>query len=196
MGLEQLKRTLDERMNANCRGHNNGVLKANKKPLMERYRRRKINNYLEELKRLVLSALNREVALYNKMEKADILDMAVRYIKAIQTHPDVSTTSYEPEHDQGTTTARSYEVPSPTAFQARTENTIYDNLCQQPARVLITKPNQKENYTKVHEDKVETPRQNVIFQSISTNINTAETNNNREKTRTNTNSDARIWRPW
>ena len=33
----------------------------NKKPLMERFRRRKINNYLEELKHLVLTALNREV---------------------------------------------------------------------------------------------------------------------------------------
>lgn len=36
-------------------------MQKNKKPLMERCRRRKINNYLEELKYLVLSALNKEV---------------------------------------------------------------------------------------------------------------------------------------
>lgn len=136
-----------------------------------------------------------KVALYNKMEKADILDMAVRYIKAIQIHPDVSTTSNGPRHDNSTTSIRSFEVPSPTPFQPRTENKIYDNSCT-PSGGMTTKSNKKENYSKVHNDQVEAPRKDITFQPISTKKNTTKANDKREKTRTNTNFEARIWRPW
>lgn len=70
------------------------------------------------------------------MEKADILDMAVKYIKAIRTHPEASTTSYPQVHENSTSLARNYEIPSPTPLQARTANVIYDNSCQRPKEIV------------------------------------------------------------
>ncbi|XP_065060392.1 transcription factor HES-2-like [Rhopilema esculentum] len=55
--------------------------KANK-PLLERKRRARINDCLAELKNLVLTSLNKDISRFNKMEKADVLDMTVQYLKA------------------------------------------------------------------------------------------------------------------
>ncbi|CAG2191774.1 HES1 [Mytilus edulis] len=49
------------------------------KPMTERRRRERINNSLMQLKSLVLRDTNKEEHV--KMEKADIMDMAVRYIE-------------------------------------------------------------------------------------------------------------------
>ncbi|CAC5399780.1 HES1 [Mytilus coruscus] len=49
------------------------------KPVTERRRRERINNSLMQLKSLVLRGTNKEEHV--KMEKADIMDMAVRYIE-------------------------------------------------------------------------------------------------------------------
>lgn len=50
---------------------------------MEKKRRERINNCLEELKNIVLNAINEE-ARPNKLEKADILEMTVRYLHSVQ----------------------------------------------------------------------------------------------------------------
>lgn len=52
------------------------------KPLLERKRRAKINDSLSDLKNLVLSSLNKDVSKYAKMEKVDILDMTVQFLKS------------------------------------------------------------------------------------------------------------------
>ncbi|XP_050434405.1 transcription factor HES-2-like [Adelges cooleyi] len=55
-----------------------------RKPLMEKKRRARINQSLDELKRIVVDAekLNgQEISRVNKLEKADILEMTVRYLK-------------------------------------------------------------------------------------------------------------------
>nr|AGS55443.1 hairy enhancer of split 9 [Platynereis dumerilii] len=57
------------------------------KPLVEKKRRERINSFLEELKALVLTALNKDVTDFAKMEKADILEMAVNHIK--KTKPQI-----------------------------------------------------------------------------------------------------------
>lgn len=49
---------------------------------MEKKRRERINKCLEELKSIVLRAVNEE-SRPNKLEKADILEMTVRYLKTI-----------------------------------------------------------------------------------------------------------------
>ncbi|XP_031562593.1 enhancer of split mdelta protein-like isoform X2 [Actinia tenebrosa] len=61
------------------------------KHLLERQRRARINYSLSELKNLVLSAIhqgNPQVDLNGteKMEKAEILELTVNYIKAIKGH--------------------------------------------------------------------------------------------------------------
>lgn len=56
------------------------------KPIMEKRRRERINRSLEELKRLVLEAQNRDSSRYTKLEKADILEMTVRYLRSLRHH--------------------------------------------------------------------------------------------------------------
>lgn len=52
-----------------------------KKPLMEKMRRARINDSLNELKTLILEALNKDASRYSKMEKADVLEMTVHYLR-------------------------------------------------------------------------------------------------------------------
>jgi len=51
------------------------------KPRIEKLRRDRINGSLDEIKRLVLEALNKDISRYSKMEKADILEMTVQFLK-------------------------------------------------------------------------------------------------------------------
>ncbi|XP_022910726.1 protein hairy-like [Onthophagus taurus] len=51
------------------------------KPIMEKRRRARINNCLNELKGLILEATKRDPARHSKLEKADILEMTVRYLQ-------------------------------------------------------------------------------------------------------------------
>lgn len=55
-----------------------------KKPLMEKMRRARINDSLNELKSLVLDLLQKDASRYSKMEKADVLEMTVTYLRAMQ----------------------------------------------------------------------------------------------------------------
>ncbi|XP_074609943.1 transcription factor HES-1-like [Acropora palmata] len=55
-----------------------------KKPLMEKMRRARINDSLNELKNLVLDLLQKDASRYSKMEKADVLEMTVTYLRAMQ----------------------------------------------------------------------------------------------------------------
>ncbi|XP_055952417.1 transcription factor HES-4-A-like [Argiope bruennichi] len=54
------------------------------KPIMEKRRRARINNSLTELKTLMLDALKKDNARHSKLEKADILEMTVKYLKNLQ----------------------------------------------------------------------------------------------------------------
>ncbi|XP_054768303.2 protein deadpan-like [Lytechinus pictus] len=62
------------------------------KPLMEKRRRARINDSLLQLKNLVLDALNKNNPRHSKLEKADILEMTVRYLRSINRqnpHEDI-----------------------------------------------------------------------------------------------------------
>eukprot|EP00794_Sanderia_malayensis_P009943 gene9943-10963_t len=54
------------------------------KPLLERNRRARINECLSQLKHLILTSLDKDLSIFTKMEKADVLDMTVQYLKANQ----------------------------------------------------------------------------------------------------------------
>ncbi|XP_045590974.1 transcription factor HES-2 [Procambarus clarkii] len=53
------------------------------KPIMEKKRRQRINDSLNQLKNLVLEGLKKDPTRYNKLEKADILEMTVRHVEAL-----------------------------------------------------------------------------------------------------------------
>ncbi|XP_043473963.1 enhancer of split mbeta protein-like [Leptopilina heterotoma] len=55
------------------------------KPLLERKRRARINRCLEELKDLMVDALETEGENISKLEKADILELTVRHLQRLQT---------------------------------------------------------------------------------------------------------------
>ncbi|CAH3047183.1 unnamed protein product [Porites lobata] len=55
------------------------------KPRIEKLRRDRINGSLDEIKHLVLEALNKDISRYSKMEKADILEMTVQFLKGANT---------------------------------------------------------------------------------------------------------------
>ena len=54
--------------------------RATSKPLMEKRRRERINKSLSELKNILLEALKRDQSSCSKLEKADILEMTVKYL--------------------------------------------------------------------------------------------------------------------
>ena len=55
------------------------------KPIMEKKRRARINDCLNELKSLVLEGLKKDPARHSKLEKADILEMAVKHMRSLQS---------------------------------------------------------------------------------------------------------------
>eukprot|EP00794_Sanderia_malayensis_P006168 gene6168-6879_t len=70
------------------------------KPLMERRRRARINESLHELKALVLSSMNKDHSKFTKMEKADVLELTVNYLKTLDTKEQqtVNGPSHGSEH--------------------------------------------------------------------------------------------------
>ncbi|XP_041860603.1 transcription factor HES-2.2 [Melanotaenia boesemani] len=58
-------------------------LRKTMKPLMEKRRRARINDSLNQLKSLILPLTGRDKSRYSKLEKADILEMTVRFLSDI-----------------------------------------------------------------------------------------------------------------
>ncbi|XP_069333385.1 transcription factor HES-2 [Eulemur rufifrons] len=58
-------------------------LRKTLKPLLEKRRRARINQSLSQLKGLILPLLGRENSRYSKLEKADILEMTVRFLQEL-----------------------------------------------------------------------------------------------------------------
>uniref|UniRef100_A0A8C3HS34 BHLH domain-containing protein n=1 Tax=Chrysemys picta bellii TaxID=8478 RepID=A0A8C3HS34_CHRPI len=58
-------------------------LRKTLKPLMEKRRRARINESLNQLKTLILPLIGKDSSRYSKLEKADILEMTVQFLKEI-----------------------------------------------------------------------------------------------------------------
>ena len=56
------------------------------KPMLERKRRARINSCLEELKDLMVGALQTEGESITKLEKADVLEVTVRHLRDLKAH--------------------------------------------------------------------------------------------------------------
>uniref|UniRef100_A0A673GGD3 Transcription factor HES-2-like n=1 Tax=Sinocyclocheilus rhinocerous TaxID=307959 RepID=A0A673GGD3_9TELE len=56
-------------------------LRKTLKPLMEKRRRARINESLNHLKTLILPLFGKDASRYSKLEKADILEMTVRFLR-------------------------------------------------------------------------------------------------------------------
>ncbi|CAL8368726.1 unnamed protein product [Lota lota] len=62
-------------------------LRKTLKPLLEKKRRARINDSLGSLKTLILPLVGKDNARYSKLEKADILEMTVRFLKELPSSP-------------------------------------------------------------------------------------------------------------
>ncbi|XP_036390328.1 transcription factor HES-2-like [Megalops cyprinoides] len=62
-------------------------LRKTLKPLMEKRRRARINESLNQLKSLILPLIGKDNCRYSKLEKADILEMTVRFLRDIPASP-------------------------------------------------------------------------------------------------------------
>lgn len=60
------------------------------KPMLERKRRARINRCLDELKELMVTALQSEGENVSKLEKADILELTVRHLHKLRRHQRLS----------------------------------------------------------------------------------------------------------
>ncbi|XP_014474365.1 PREDICTED: protein hairy [Dinoponera quadriceps] len=58
-------------------------LRKSNKPIMEKRRRARINQSLDEMKSLILDAMKKDPTRHSKLEKADILEMAVKHIQTV-----------------------------------------------------------------------------------------------------------------
>uniref|UniRef100_A0AAY5ECD7 BHLH domain-containing protein n=1 Tax=Electrophorus electricus TaxID=8005 RepID=A0AAY5ECD7_ELEEL len=53
------------------------------KPLMEKRRRGRINDSLSKLKTLIVPLVGKDISRYSKLEKADVLEMTVRFLSEL-----------------------------------------------------------------------------------------------------------------
>ncbi|PNF36023.1 Protein hairy [Cryptotermes secundus] len=66
------------------------------KPIMEKRRRARINNCLNELKTLILDAMKKDPARHTKLEKADILEMTVKHLENLQRQQVAMSAATDP----------------------------------------------------------------------------------------------------
>ena len=59
------------------------------KPLLERKRRARINKCLDEIKDLMVYALQSEGESVNKLEKADVLELTVTHLRKLKRQQDI-----------------------------------------------------------------------------------------------------------
>uniref|UniRef100_A0A8D3E3L3 Hes family bHLH transcription factor 2, tandem duplicate 2 n=1 Tax=Scophthalmus maximus TaxID=52904 RepID=A0A8D3E3L3_SCOMX len=62
-------------------------LRKTLKPLLEKRRRARINDSLSHLKGIILPLVGKDNARYSKLEKADILEMTVRFLRDLPSTP-------------------------------------------------------------------------------------------------------------
>ncbi|KAK3581673.1 hypothetical protein CHS0354_030658 [Potamilus streckersoni] len=71
------------------------ALRKIKKPIIEKKRRDRINNSLEQLKSILLENVIKTDTPISRLDKADILEMTVKYIKQLQKRGNTSTKAFE-----------------------------------------------------------------------------------------------------
>ncbi|MPC53133.1 enhancer of split mbeta protein-like [Portunus trituberculatus] len=70
------------------------------KPMLERKRRARINKCLDELKDLMVGALQSEGETITKLEKADVLELTVRHLRKLKQHHALAIPSHSHPHDK------------------------------------------------------------------------------------------------
>lgn len=97
-------------------GHNQNTMSKTQhyrkvtKPLLERKRRARMNHYLDELKDLIVETMESQGEHVTKLEKADILEMTVSYLKSKKQGNENNSDQVNPEKFRAGYTQAAYEV--------------------------------------------------------------------------------------
>lgn len=83
------------------------------KPIMEKRRRARINNCLNELKALILDAMKKDPARHSKLEKADILEMTVKHLEGLRSEGAVSPDKFRAGYRQCVTEVAKFQGMEP-----------------------------------------------------------------------------------
>ncbi|XP_072537147.1 transcription factor HES-2.1 [Salminus brasiliensis] len=70
-------------------------LRKTLKPLMEKRRRARINDSLNKLKALIVPLVGKDTSRYSKLEKADVLEMTVRFLRDLPSSSSPVKDSYK-----------------------------------------------------------------------------------------------------
>ncbi|XP_030393835.1 transcription factor HES-2 [Gopherus evgoodei] len=79
----QAAQSYSSRLGAHRKTGEAAELRKTLKPLMEKRRRARINDSLNQLKTLILPLIGKDSSRYSKLEKADILEMTVQFLREI-----------------------------------------------------------------------------------------------------------------
>ena len=125
------------------------------KPLMEKRRRERINKSLTELKNILLEALKRDQSSCSKLEKADILEMTVKYLNQTKMMTGSYPSPYQTGSHNGSPTGSGFSTGYNRA-QEECIKMIRDNpaLTEEQKIQMI---NQMTHNSKMPTQKVPTP---------------------------------------
>ena len=130
--------------------------RATSKPLMEKRRRERINKSLSELKNILLEALKRDQSSCSKLEKADILEMTVKYLNQTKMMTGSYPSPYQTgSHNGGSPTGSGFS----TGYNRAQEECI-KMIRENPALTeeqKIQMINQMTHNSKMPTQKVPTP---------------------------------------
>ena len=117
------------------------------KPLIERKRRARINNCLDELKDLMMFALQSEGESISKLEKADVLELTVKHLRRLRRHQMLTPSPPHQDRYQAGYTACATEVsrclasvPSEAGLRTRLMSHLGLAQDQPPLRVHVPVP--------------------------------------------------------
>merc|ERR1712117_925330 len=122
------------------------------KPLIERKRRARINNCLDELKDLMMFALQSEGESISKLEKADVLELTVKHVRKLKRQQLLSVTPELDRYRAGYTTCATevsrclastgVDISVGSRLMSHLSNTLnsLDAKRQEPLRVRVPEP--------------------------------------------------------
>lgn len=107
------------------------------KPIMEKKRRARINHCLNQLKALILETDN-ERSRHSKLEKADILEMTVRYLQTLRTYHLHLQQLHHLQQQQQQSQLHHFQPAAPTTQQV-TQQQVSQHQQQQQQQLLSAK---------------------------------------------------------
>ncbi|XP_023697344.2 transcription factor HES-2.1 [Paramormyrops kingsleyae] len=176
--------TVAERKEAN-------ELRKTLKPLMEKRRRARINESLNQLKNLIVPLIGKDNSRYSKLEKADILDMTVRFLRDLPSAPAKNRSDSYKEGYKACLQRVSTLLPKTSLLDKDTYRRVNDYL-QQSLSAAVAPPcqNCRDNNTGV---LPQMNRRNPTFTPITT-PRPSSTNSHVQPV--SQNLSANMWRPW